>query len=407
MTTQACEPLESLDPSRPDRFADGTVHAIFDRLRREAPVHYCADSQFGPYWSITGYNDIVEIESLPQLFSSEARHGGISIIDIETAGNPGFQSFIVMDPPDHGAKRRAIAPAFAPSEMTRLSAAIRARTVAKLDALPVDEPFDWVSTVSVDLTIDMLAILFDFPWDERHQLRIWSDAITSLDMISNNPSERARLLFEMAGRFYQLWQERVGQGPAPDLLSMMIHSPALGQMEASEFMGSVATLIVGGNDTTRNSMSGMIDAFSRWPDEWHRLVANPVLIPNAASEIIRWQCPAAHMRRTATQDVDFRGQRFRTGDKIVLWYLSANRDETMFDEGARLRVDRDNARRHLSFGHGIHRCVGARLAELQLQILLSEMIERKLRVTVAGPVERAAHPFLSVIESLPVMIGRA
>lgn len=188
---------------------------------------------------------------------------------------------------------------------------------------------------------------------------------------------------------------------------MMIHSPALGQMEAQEFMGSVATLIVGGNDTTRNSMSGMIDAFSRWPDEWNKLVANPDLVPNAASEIIRWQCPAAHMRRTATQDVDFRGHAFRKGDKIVLWYLSANRDETLFDNGAQLRVDRDNARRHLSFGHGIHRCVGARLAELQLQILLSEMIERKLRVTAAGPVEREAHPFLSVIKSLFVTISRA
>jgi cytochrome P450 len=407
MATQSSEPLDSIDPARLDRFADGSMHAIFDQLRREVPIHYCADSQFGPYWSISSYKDIVEIESLPQLFSSEARHGGISIIDIEAAGNPGFQSFIAMDPPDHGAKRRAIAPAFAPSEMARLSDAIRVRTAAKLDALPVSKPFDWVSTVSVDLTIDMLAILFDFPWKERHQLRIWSNAITSLDMISNNPSERARLLFEMAGRFYQLWQERAGRGPAPDLLSMMIHSPALEQMEASEFMGSVETLIVGGNDTTRNSMSGMIDAFSRWPDEWDKLVANPDLISNAASEIIRWQCPAAHMRRSATQDVDFRGQVFRKGDKIVLWYLSANRDETVFDDGARFRVDRENTRRHLSFGHGIHRCVGARLAELQLQILLSEMIERKLRVTVAGPVEREAHPFLSVIKALFVTISRA
>jgi cytochrome P450 len=406
MATQLADPLATLDPARPDRFADGSVHAVFDRLRREAPVHYCPESRFGPYWSISTHKDIVEIESQPLLFSSEAKHGGISIIDLESAGNAGFESFIVMDPPDHGAKRRAIAPAFTPSEMTRLSDTIRARTAAKLDSLPIGAPFDWVSTVSVDLTIDMLAILFDFPWEERHQLRIWSDAITSLEMIANNPSERARLLFEMAGRFYQLWQERAGQAPAPDLLSMMIHSPALGQMEAREFMGSVATLIVGGNDTTRNSMSGMIDAFSRWPQEWDRLVANPDLIPNAASEIIRWQCPAAHMRRTATEDTSFRGHTIRKGDKLVLWYLSANRDEAVFDDGARFRVDRENARRHLSFGHGIHRCVGARLAELQLQILLSEMLARQLRVTVTGPIAREAHPFLSIINSLPVTISR-
>lgn len=407
MATPSSDPLNGLDPARPDRFADGTVHAVFERLRREAPVHYCTESQFGPYWSISSYEDIVEIESLPLVYSSEARHGGVSIIDVDAAEGAAFESFIMMDPPHHSGKRRAIAPAFAPSEMSRLSASIRARTAAKLDSLPIGEPFDWVSTVSIDLTIDMLAILFDFPWDERHKLRVWSDAITSLDMISDNPSERARLLFEMAGRFYQLWQERADQEPAPDLLSMMIHSADLGQMSANEFMGNMATLVVGGNDTTRNSMSGMIDAFSRWPEEWDKLVANPELIPNAASEIVRWQCPAAHMRRTAMEDVDFHGHAIRKGDKIVLWYLSANRDEKVFSDGARFRVDRENARRHLSFGHGIHRCVGARLAELQLQILLSELIGRKLTVKVAGHVEREAHPFLSIIKSLPVTASKA
>jgi cytochrome P450 len=406
MASLSLEPLAELDPARPDRFADGSVNAIFDRLRREAPVHFCPASQFGPYWSVSRYHDIVEIESQPLLFSSQARHGGVSIIDVNPNDSAGFESFIMMDPPDHAGKRRAIAPAFAPSEMTRLSDAIRARTAAKLDSLPVGMPFDWVGTVSIDLTIDMLAILFDFPWDERHQLRIWSDAITSLDMIINNPGERARLLFEMAGRFFQLWQERAGQAPAPDLLSMMIHSADLGQMEAPEFMGNMATLIVGGNDTTRNSMSGMIDAFSRWPAEWDTLVANPDLVANAASEIIRWQCPAAHMRRTATEDIEFKGHQFRKGDKIVLWYASANRDEAVFDDGARFRVDRENARRHLSFGHGIHRCVGARLAELQLQILLSEMLARDMRVSAIGPVVREAHPFLNIIKALPVIISR-
>jgi cytochrome P450 len=400
------EPLATLDPARPDRFADGSVHAIFDRLRKEAPVHYCPSSQFGPYWSICRHADIVEIESLPQLYSSEARHGGVSIIEANGDETSAFESFIMMDPPRHGPKRRAIAPAFTPSEMARLSESIRARTAAKLDALHIGQTFDWVSTVSIDLTIDMLAILFDFPWDERHKLRVWSDAITSLEMIANRPSQRAGHLLEMAQRFYQLWQERAGQAPGPDLLSMMIHSPALGQMDAQEFMGNMATLVVGGNDTTRNSMSGMIDAVSRWPEEWERLAADRTLVPNAASEIIRWQCPAAHMRRTALEDVLFRGHQIKAGDKLVLWYLSANRDEALFEDGARFRVDRPNARRHLSFGHGIHRCVGARLAELQLQILIEEMLDRNLRVEVAGPIEREAHPFLSIINHLPVRVRK-
>jgi len=396
--------LATLDPSVPQRFADGTADAVFTRLRREAPVHYCPASAFGPFWSISRYEDIAAIEGQPMLFSSEARHGGVSIIDINPAEATYFESFIMMDPPRHTGKRRVIAPAFTPSEMARLGQSIRERTAIRLDSLPVGKAFDWVSSVSIDLTIDMLAILFDFPWDERHKLRVWSDAITSLEMMRIAPEQRVALLFEMAGRFHALWQERAAADPGPDLLSMMIHSNDLAQMDAAEFMGNMATLIVGGNDTTRNSMSGMVEAFSRWPEQWDKLRAQPDLIANAASEIIRWQCPAIHMRRTALEDIEFKGHLIRKGDKVVLWYLSANREEELFPQGDLLQVDRPNARRHLSFGHGIHRCVGARLAELQLQILLEEMLRRNLRVELAGPVEREPHPFLAIINAAPVIL---
>ncbi len=399
--------LTMLDPSVPDRFADGTANALFALLRNEAPIHFCPESAFGPFWSICRYDDIAAIEAQPLLFSSEAKHGGVSIIDINPAEATYFESFIMMDPPHHTGKRRVIAPAFTPSEMARLSQSIRARTTAKLDSLPLGEVFDWVSTVSIDLTIDMLAILFDFPWEERHKLRIWSDAITSLEMMRNAPEQRVALLFEMAGRFHQLWEQRSAAHAGPDLLSMMIHSNDLSHMDAAEFMGNMATLIVGGNDTTRNSMSGMVEAFSRWPEEWDKLRAQPDLIPNAASEIIRWQCPAIHMRRTALEDVDFNGHQIRKGDKVVLWYISANREEEIFPQGDRFLVDRTNARRHLSFGYGIHRCVGARLAELQLQILLEEMLRRDMKVTLAGPVAREPHPFLAIINSAPVVLSVA
>ena len=396
--------LATLDPSVPERFADGTADAVFTRLRREAPVHYCPASAFGPFWSISRYEDIAAIEGQPMLFSSEARHGGVSIIDINPAEATYFESFIMMDPPRHTGKRRVIAPAFTPSEMARLGQSIRERTAIRLDSLPVGKAFDWVSSVSIDLTIDMLAILFDFPWDERHKLRVWSDAITSLEMMRTAPEQRVALLFEMAGRFHALWQERAAADPGPDLLSMMIHSNDLAQMDAAEFMGNMATLIVGGNDTTRNSMSGMVEALSRWPEQWDKLRAQPDLIANAASEIIRWQCPAIHLRRTALEDIEFKGHLIRKGDKVVLWYLSANREEELFPQGDLLQVDRPNARRHLSFGHGIHRCVGARLAELQLQILLEEMLRRNLRVELAGPVEREPHPFLAIINAAPVIL---
>jgi cytochrome P450 len=214
------------------------------------------------------------------------------------------------------------------------------------------------------------------------------------------------MMFEMAARFYQLWQERSNAEPAPDLLSMMIHSSALGQMDQVEFIGNMALLIVGGNDTTRNSMSGFIDAINRWPDQWEKIIANPEIIPNAASETIRWVSPVSHMRRTVTQDVEFRGQQFREGDKIVMWYISGNRDERIFEDGARFIADRENARRHLSFGYGIHRCVGARLAELQIQVLISEMAARNMKVDLAGDVIRDPHPFVGIIKSVPVKITR-
>ncbi|MBA4010089.1 MAG: cytochrome P450 [Erythrobacter sp.] len=405
MSTDTLDRTASLDPSLPERFADGSAHAIFAQLRREAPVHWCPESQFGPFWSISSYDDIVAIEAQPALFSSEAKHGGVSIIEINPAEASYMESFIMMDPPRHAQRRRTIAPAFTPSEMARLADSIRTRTAACLDALPRGETFNWVDRVSIPLTIDMLAILFDFPWDERDSLRIWSDAITSLDMIANRSQERVGLLFQMAGRFHQLWLERQAAGPAPDLLSMMIHSQSFGEMDAAEFMGNMATLIVGGNDTTRNSMSGLAEALTLWPDQWDKLRSDPSLVANAASEIIRWQSPALHMRRTALEDTDFKGHQIRKGDKLVLWYVSANREEGLFPNGDLFLVDRPNARRHLCFGYGIHRCVGARLAELQLQVLIEEMLQRDIRLETSGEVERAAHPFLAIVNRVPVRLG--
>jgi len=405
MSTDTLDRTASLDPSLPERFADGSAHAIFAQLRREAPVHWCPESQFGPFWSISSYDDIVAIEAQPALFSSEAKHGGVSIIEINPAEASYMESFIMMDPPRHAQRRRTIAPAFTPSEMARLTDSIRTRTAACLDALPRGETFHWVDRVSIPLAIDMLAILFDFPWDERDSLRIWSDAITSLDMIANRSQERVGLLFQMAGRFHQLWLERQAAGPAPDLLSMMIHSQSFGEMDAAEFMGNMATLIVGGNDTARNSMSGLAEALTLWPDQWDKLRSDPSLVANAASEIIRWQSPALHMRRTALEDTDFKGHQIRKGDKLVLWYVSANREEGLFPNGDLFLVDRPNARRHLSFGYGIHRCVGARLAELQLQVLIEEMLQRDIQLETSGEIERAAHPFLAIVNRVPVRLG--
>lgn len=400
------EAIEDIDPSVLSRFADGSVIPLMKRLRAEAPIHYCKDSPYGPYWSITKHRDIIEIEAVPAIYSSDTKNGGIAILDADQSlEQTSMESFIAMDPPRHTAKRRTVAPAFTPSEIERLHASIRERTSALLDALPRGAEFNWVKEVSVALTRDMLAILFDYPWEERDNLIKWSDAITSFDMIANQPQERMALIFEMATAFHGLWDKRSNADPTPDLLSMMIHSDAFEQMSAQEFLGNMALLIVGGNDTTRNSMSAIIAGFSQYPEEWQKILDDESLIPNAASELIRWQSPVAHMRRTVMEDTEFRGHQFKAGDKIILWYLSANRDEAVFEDGERLLVDRENARRHLSFGYGVHRCVGARLAELQIQVLLSEMRSRNLMPELIGNIGRSDNCFINGITELPVRIA--
>ena len=216
---------------------------------------------------------------------------------------------------------------------------------------------------------------------------------------------RRGVLHEMAAYFQSLWIERThDQNPGDDLISMMIHSESMNQMSPEEFMGNLVLLIVGGNDTTRNTMSGIIHAFDKFPDQRKLFEQDPSLIPNAVQECIRYQTPLAHMRRTCTEDTEQFGQKIKQGDKVVLWYLSANRDEEVFDNPDKLDITRDNARRQLSFGYGIHRCVGARLAELQLRILLEEMHKRRMRVHVAGDVERVRANFVHGFRKLEVEV---
>ena len=399
--------VDPLDVSRAELYRDDTWHAPFRELRERAPVHRVEHSDYGPYWSVSSYKPIVEVESLPDLYSSEA--GGITLADFLPDSDVKMPMFIAMDRPRHTGQRRTVAPAFTPSEMTRMSDDIRRRTGEILDALPWGERFDWVDTVAIELTTQMLAILFDFPWEDRRKLTFWSDWAGDIELVKT-PELRARRLeymFECGAYFQRLWNEKIGREPTPDLISMMIHSDAMAEMDQYEFIGNLILLIVGGNDTTRNSMSAAAYGLDRFPDARARLEADPSLIQNATQEIIRWQTPLAHMRRNATRDTELMGQRIREGDKLALWYVSANRDESVFGADAdEIKVDRPNARRHLAFGHGIHRCVGARLAELQIATLLEEMAKRRMRVNVVGEPERVAACFVHGYRKLPVEISR-
>jgi cytochrome P450 len=399
-------PLEQFDPGDPELFKTDTFWPYFDRLRREDPVHYCKDSMFGPYWSVTKYNDIMEIETNHAVFSSAAALGGITIRDIDP--DLRRESFIAMDPPRHSAQRKTVAPMFTPTHLDELALNIRKRSAECLDNLPKGEEFDWVDRVSIELTTQMLAVLFDFPWEDRRKLTRWSDIATTIPgpggLVATEDERQAELM-DCASYFSRLWKERIDQPPKSDLLSMMAHGAATRDMDAKNFLGNLILLIVGGNDTTRNTMSGSIYALSQNPDQYRKLRETPALIDSFVPEVIRWQTPLAHMRRTALADFEFRGRQIKQGDKVVMWYVSGNRDEEAIDRPYEFIIDRARPRSHLSFGFGIHRCVGLRLAELQLKIIWEEILKRFDHIDVVGEPKRVYSSFVKGYETLPVKIA--
>ena len=403
-------PLADIDLSQASLYASDAIHPYFARLRRDAPVHYCAESSTGPYWSVTRFDDIKHVDTHHQLFSSEI--GGISIAELEHEEHVQLDNFIAMDPPKHTQQRKTVAPSVAPTNLRNLQPVLRERVIDILDSLPVGETFNWVDQVSIELTARMLATLFDFPYADRRKLAHWSDVTTASPQLMGEAGlsgeVRLKELTECANAFAELWHERAGREPGNDLISMLAHGESTKDMlqRPAEFLGNLMLLIVGGNDTTRNSISGGVLAFERYPDEFRKLKGNPSLIPNAASEMIRWQTPIIHMRRTATEETQLRGQRIRAGEKVIMWYLSGNRDQTVFDDAERLIVDRPNARQHVAFGYGIHRCMGNRLAEMQLQVLWEEILERFERIEVVGEPVRSASNFIRGILELPVQITR-
>ncbi len=401
------DPFDMTDPAL---YVEDRWQAAFARHRAEAPIHYVADSYFGPHWSVATYKPIVHIEALPKVFSSSWEYGGITVaFDAERVmdGELRLPMFIAQDPPVHTAQRRTVAPAFGPGEVAAMKAEVQERTAALLDSLPIGTTFDWVERVSIELTTGMLAKLFAFPWEERHKLTHWSDLGGDIELIRrpDGLAIRNAALFDMGSAFAALWQQRVA-APGKDLISVMLQSDAMKEMNEQEFIGNLILLIVGGNDTTRNTMTAFAYGLSQFPEERAKLENNPSLIPNAVSEIIRWQTPLAHMRRTLTEDAEVEGVQIKKGDKVALWYISANRDASIFANADRIIVDRDNARRHLSFGYGIHRCVGARVAEVQLVVLLEELAKRRLRVQAVGEPERVPACFVHGYKHLPVQLER-
>ena len=394
-------PLEEIDLSHPGIWQANEFLPFLKRLRDEDPVHYCARSAVGPYWSIMKYKDIMEVDTSPDIYSSEPT---IAIVDaFEEFTLP---SFIAMDRPKHDEQRRIVQPVVAPANLKNLEGIIRKRAAHILDSLPIKEEFDWVQNVSIELTTQMLATLFDFPIEDRCKLTYWSDMATAIPGggVAETQEERWLAIQECLNYFTKLWNERVNQEPGFDLVSMLAHGEATRDMSPMEYLGNIILLIVGGNDTTRNSISGGVVALNENPKEYEKLRTNVELIPNMVSEIIRWQTPLAYMRRTARQDTQLRDKKIMAGDKVIMWYVSGNRDEEVVERPDDFWIDRPKARQHLSFGFGIHRCMGNRLAEMQLRILWEEIMKRFRFIEIVGEPERVYSSFIKGYTKLPVVL---
>ena len=402
--------IDDVNPFNSHLFREDRWQEHFARLRQEDPVHRNELGSSGPYWSITTWDDVREIEGDWKSFSSAQ---GITLGNPPGAPLPEdavpFHAFITMDPPDQTDQRKTVRGISAPSSLRNLDDLIRERTIAVLDSLPEGETFDWVDTVSVELTTLMLATLFDFPLEDRRKLTRWSDVVTSIPEpggLVESGAQRRTELEECVAYFDDLFEQR-RKNPGFDLVSMLAHGDATAHMPPAAHLGNLILLIVGGNDTTRNTMSGSVYGLNKYPDQYDRLVADPSLIANLVPEIIRWQTPLSYMRRTATEDTELAGKQIRKHDQVLMWYLSANRDEEVFGENAdEIDLGRANADRHLSFGYGIHFCMGSRLAELQLRVLWEELLQRFERIEVQEEPTRTFSSFINGYVELPVQVTR-
>jgi linalool 8-monooxygenase len=406
----------SIDLRDSRQFLKGVPHEAFTFLRRNDPVYWNPEADGPGFWALTRYDDIAFASSDPTTFSSARAHGGHRIFNENDVAQEGIEtSMISMDPPDHLEYRRMLMPGFTPQRLRDMEAGIRARAVRLISDMQAKAATnggvaDFVDDFAAPYAIQTLAELFGASEEDGDRLFEWSNAIVAEEDPELRPSEDyvMQKVMEMMQYSFALREARVAN-PGTDLISMLANATIDGEpMSPGKYLATFILMVVAGNETTRNSLTGSVLAFRDFPEAFEACVSDPALLKTAAPEIVRWVSPVHHMRRTAMRDVEIGGKTIRKGDKVVMWYPSANRDEARYADPFRFDVRRflDPATpRQLGFGSGQHVCLGQRLAELQIRVAWEELIARVGKVTPMSDGTRVMSNFINGYKSLPVKLG--
>jgi len=393
-----------------ESFIEGQPFDLFKRLRHEAPIYWHEESlDFEPgFWALTKHEDIVRVSKDPLTFSSAAGGHLMSMGDPEvidpTAVAAIIGNMIGMDPPDHQIYRKMVAPSFTPKAIRNLETDMRQKIRDLLENVEGKGEFNFVTEIAEQLPLWVLCEMMGIPESDRPKIRDLVNNLTDAS-IQQDPENSFQIwvnymeLFKM-GR--DMIEER-RKNPTDDLMSVVANTKVEGGELPPELLdGFFLLMVIAGNETTRNTLTGGLMALTENPEERNKLIKDPSLISNATDEMLRWVTSVIYFRRTAMKDTNIRGQDIKAGDKIVMWYGSANRDEDIFPDGHLFKVDRENAKKHLAFGAGEHLCLGNRLGHMQIRILFEELLARFPNIHATADPVRVPSNFLAGISELKV-----
>jgi cholest-4-en-3-one 26-monooxygenase len=403
--------LSDVDLLDLDRFTEGIPHEWFTYLRANAPVHHHGEPGGPGFWVFTKYDDVVAIGRDARHFSSDQRRGGVvGLEDIEmTADWEGGQLMLTMDPPSHTRHRRLVNRGFTPRMIGMLEPHIRDVTSAILDDAIARGEVDFVVDVASELPLQVIAELMGVPLEDRHKVFDWSNRMIGSEdpeySVSQELVQQAQIEMFM---YAQSLADRRREDPREDIITKLLSADIDGeQLSAMDFNLFFLLLAVAGNETTRNAISHGMNAFLENPGEYQRLVDDPGLIDTAIEEILRWASPVMYFRRNVTEDLEYNGHQIKAGEKVSIWYVSANRDEEMFDDPFRFDISR-RPNDHVAFGGGgPHHCLGANLARMELKLFFEELTRRVPKVEPLGEAVRLRSNFIGGIKHLPVRFDAA